>query len=178
MATNTMEKQEFIEMVRTATHEVFSTMLAMELTDNEAYVDEATPGPNEGVLGLVGLAGSWVGSGSFSCSPEAAQKIAGQMLMQECNAVDDEVLDVIGEVTNMILGNVKTALEEKLGPMGLSIPTVIYGRNFTTRSRARTEWTVVPFLCMGEKVEVHLCLVPSTDAGAMTRHGAVLSIIE
>jgi chemotaxis protein CheX len=63
----------------------------------------------------------------------------------------------------MILGNVKTLLEEELGPMGLSIPTVIYGRNFTTRSVGKSEWTVVPFTCLGEKVEIQICLAPAKE---------------
>ena len=42
------------------------------------------------------------------------------------------MLDAVAEVTNMIIGNVKTVLESRLGAMGLSTPTVIYGRNFQT----------------------------------------------
>jgi chemotaxis protein CheX len=103
--------------------------------------------------------------------------------MQPYEAIDEEVLDAIGEVTNMVLGNVKTALEEELGPMGLSIPTVIYGRNFSTRSVAKSKWTVVPFSCEGERVEVHFCLAPSKEAGGLTRLAkdqlsAVLSILD
>ena len=82
----------------------------------------------------------------------------------------------MGEVCNMILGNVKTMLEEELGPMGLSIPTVIYGRNFTTRSVARSQWSVVPFVCNGERLEVHLCLAPSRETNVTHRHPAVLSL--
>ena len=83
--------------------------------------------------------------------------------MVEYTAVDDEVLDAVAEVTNMILGNVKTSLEERLGPMGLSIPTVIYGRNFSSRTVGKQEWTVVPFDCDGERLEVQLCLAEQRD---------------
>src|SRR3546814_14068538 len=61
------------------------------------------------------------------------------MMMAEYDAVNDEVLDAMAEVTNMIIGNVKTALEERIGCMGLSIPTVIYGRNFTYRAVGNQE---------------------------------------
>jgi chemotaxis protein CheX len=71
---------------------------------------------------------------------------------------------------------VKTQLEEELGPMGLSIPTVIYGRNFTTRSVGRSEWIVVPFECLSERVEVHLCLVPSKENKTAQRQPAVLTM--
>lgn len=178
-----MTQEKIVGMIRQATHEVFGTMLGMELKDQEFFVRESAPGPSEGVLALVGLAGHWAGSGTFSCSAETARKVAGALLMQEYSGIDDEVLDAVGEVTNMVLGNVKTALEEELGPMGLSIPTVIYGRNFTTRSVAKSQWTVVPFDCSGEAVEVHLCLAPSKEAGGLTRLAkdqlsAVLSILD
>ncbi|MGJ5818816.1 chemotaxis protein CheX [Paludibaculum fermentans] len=161
-----MTHERLVAMIRQATKDVFGTMLGIELEDHPEYLGVTAPGPSEGVLAIVGLAGAWAGSGSFSCSALMAQKISGQLLMQEYAAIDDEVLDAIGEVTNMVLGNVKTVLEEELGPMGLSIPTVIYGRNFTTRSVGKSQWTVVPFQCMGELVEVHLCLEPGKELSA------------
>lgn len=178
-----MTHEKLIELMRRATRDVFGTMLGIELTDEDAYVQESAPGPSEGVMALVGLAGQWAGSGTFSCSATSARQIAGQLLMQPYEAIDDEVLDAIGEVTNMVLGNVKTFLEEELGPMGLSIPTVIYGRNFTTRSVAKSKWSVAPFQCLGESVEVHLCLAPSKESGGLTRLAkdqlsAVLSILD
>jgi chemotaxis protein CheX len=52
------------------------------------------------------------------------------MLLAEDSSVSEEVLDAIAEVTNMIIGHVKSSLERHLGPLGLSIPTVVFGRNF------------------------------------------------
>lgn len=178
-----MTHEKLIGMVRGATRDVFTVMLGIDLADCEARVRDVAPGPSEGVLALVGLAGQWAGSGTFSCSAASARYIAGRLLMQSYESIDDEVLDAIGEVTNMVLGNVKSALEEELGPMGLSIPTVIYGRNFTTRSVAKSEWIVVPFQCDHEEVEVHLCLAPSKDSGislrlAKDQLSAVLSILD
>ena len=112
----------------------------------------------EGVVALIGLAGEWAGTGAFRCSAEMARKVSGLFLMQEFPAVDQEVLDAVGEIANMVLGNVKTVFEETLGPMGLSIPTVIYGRNFTTRSVGHNEWTVVPFELDGEVFEIQISL--------------------
>lgn len=178
-----MTHEKLVALIRQATGDVFTTMLGVEIAAGDAYIQDSAPGPNEGVLALVGLAGRWAGSGTFSCSAPMAMHLAGQLLMQPYDAIDDEVLDAIGEITNMVLGNVKTSLEEDLGPMGLSIPTVIYGRNFTTRSVARSKWTVVPFQCGGEIVEVHLCLAPSKDSSGLSRLAkdqlsAVLSILD
>jgi len=147
-----------VSIVRQAAHSVFETMLGVQLKDCEPTREENTPLRSDGVVALVGLAGQWAGTGVFRCSAEMAQKVSGLMLMQEFAAVDQDVLDAVGEITNMILGNVKTTLEETLGPMGLSIPTVIYGRNFTTRSLGRAEWSVIPFELEGEPIEIQFSL--------------------
>jgi chemotaxis protein CheX len=177
-----MTHEQLVSLVRHSTRDVFGTMLGIELVDEDPSVGDGVPGPNAGVLALIGLAGSWAGSGTFSCSADMAQKISGQLLMMEFTAVDADVLDAIGEITNMVLGNVKTSLEEVLGPMGLSIPTVIYGRNFTTRSVGKSNWTVVPFQCLDERVEVHICLAPSNERqrslSAKDHAAAVLTMAE
>jgi chemotaxis protein CheX len=175
--------EEVTVMIREATLNVFSTMLGLDFETGESYVEEDPPGPSEGVLALIGLAGTWAaGSGTFSCSAEMARKISSALLMTEYESINDEVLDAIGEVANMVVGNVKTSLEEKLGPMGLSIPTVVYGRNFTTRSMARSSWTVVPFKLAGDSVHVHLCLAPTREPARLTTSGeqgrAVLTLMQ
>jgi chemotaxis protein CheX len=112
-------------------------------------------------VALIGLAGEWVGTASLSCSAPFACRIASQMLMMDAQSVDGEVLDAVAEVANMIIGNVKTELEQDLGPMGMSIPTIIFGKNFSARSAGSEEWLTVPFSCEGEPLEVKFCLAPS-----------------
>jgi chemotaxis protein CheX len=156
-----ISEEKLAKAIRESTQEVFSTMLGLEVESMDSYIDKSAPGSSAGVVSLIGLAGRWVGTGSVSCTAEFARKASSQLLMTEYQAVDEEVLDAIAEITNMIIGNVKTAIEEDLGPLGLSIPTVIYGRNFTTRSVGKNEWVVVPFLAEGERLEIQICLAPA-----------------
>lgn len=160
MSINT---EQLAKLVKDATEEVFSTMLGTEITSGEPYLGGSDPGPSEGVVSLIGMAGAWIGTGSVFCSAEMACKIAAGFLMTEYPAVNSEVLDAVAEVTNMIIGNVKTSLEEQFGPMGLSIPTVIYGRNFMTRTVGNSEWVGVPFFWNNERIEVQVCLAPNED---------------
>ncbi len=159
------------EIVQNATHEVFRTMLGMDLAAQPDFVEKFPPPPAEGVVSLIGLAGRWVGTGCVFCSGPFACRISSQMLMTPVTAVGEEVLDVIAELTNMIIGNVKTGLEDSLGPMGLSIPTVVYGKNFTTRSTGEGEFTVYPFSLDGESFEVKICLAPSRKPNLPVRPG-------
>jgi chemotaxis protein CheX len=159
-----LNHEELVALVREATENVFETMLGQSIVTGAGYVDSVAATSSNGVVSFIGLAGTWMGTGSISCSATCACSLASQLLMGEYHAVDDDVLDAVAEVTNMILGNVKTALEERLGPMGLSIPTVIYGRNFSSRTFGKQEWTVVPFDCDGGRLEVQLCLAEQTHA--------------
>jgi len=157
------DHDHLVKIVRDATNDVFSTMLGIELQQADAYVDTTSPPAGDGILSFVGLAGSWVGTGSVSCSAVFACKISSQFLMAEYTSVNEDVLDAVAEITNMIIGNVKTRLEEDLGPMGLSIPTVIFGRNFASRTVGTFQWSVVPFVLDGEQFKIQICLAPQKD---------------
>jgi chemotaxis protein CheX len=167
-----LEQSQIIDAICAATQDVFGTMLGMEAQPGEPYTDHSSTNPIDGVVSLLGLAGAWIGSGSVSMSASLACKISSQFLMAEYPAVNEEVLDAVAEVTNMIVGNFKTTIEDILGPMGMSIPTVIFGRNFTTRSIASDEWTSVPFNIEGETMIVRICLTPARNPVAV-RHGFV-----
>lgn len=173
MATNieapeSITQEELAEAIRGATREVFSTMLNLAVEGGAVFVEKEEATPTSGVVSLIGLAGSWVGSGSLACSAGCAAKIASALLMAPYSGVDEDVLDAVAEVTNMIIGNVKTALETRLGAMGLSTPTVIYGRNFQTRSSGNQEWTVVPFTLGEERMCVQVCIAPNTESSKKT----------
>src|SRR3982750_1212791 len=161
---SSIDHNHLIDIVRNATTDVLSTMFGMEVTAEPAFVEQAGAPSTEGVLAFVGLAGTWAGTGAIGCSASLACHLCSQMLMIEATAMNDEVLDAVAELTNMIIGNVKTKLEEELGPMGLSIPTVIYGRTFSSRSVGSADWTVVPFRYGEERLLVQVCLVPKSES--------------
>jgi hypothetical protein len=59
--------------------------------------------------------------------------------------------------------------------MGLSVPTVIFGKNFQTRNSGNHEWVVVPFTHEDERLHVQLCLLPGNEnAQKTTRHGFLM----
>ena len=156
-------------LIRSA-RDVFSTMLGSELSGGEVTVETTASEPNDGVVSFIGIAGSWAGTGSLTCSPAMACRICTAMLMTEAPSVNEDVLDAVAEITNMIIGSVKTDLEGELGPLGLSIPTVVFGRNFKTRSAGTTEWIHVRFLWDEDPLLIKMCLAPSEKPHAV-HHG-------
>src|SRR5580704_14335174 len=161
-----IEPQKLVEYATSATADVFSTMLGMEAEAQEPRIDPEFPVINDGVMALVGLAGSWTGAGVICCTAAFACKLCNQFIGTATEAVDEEVLDAVGEVANMIIGNFKTSVEEHVGALGLSVPTVIYGRNFTSRSIGQNSWTVLPFRSGDEVLEVRVCLAPAKEPTA------------
>jgi chemotaxis protein CheX len=156
--------ERVVGSIRQATKDVFSTMLGIDVGDGEASTETTPPEANDGVLSFIGLAGPLAGTGSLCCSAVMACRFCSQLLMTEAASVDEEVLDAMAELTNMVLGNVKTDLETDLGVIGLSIPTVIFGKNFRAKTSTTAEWHVVRFEWEGETLQVRLCLSPREQA--------------
>ncbi len=147
-----------------ATAEVFSTMLDMRV--QHTGVASEGKAPEHGIVSLVGITGEWGGSGVFSCTPVLARIVCTRMLGTKLDAsgpsIDDDVLDVVAEITNMLIGNVKNGLEEVTGPLAISVPTVIYGRNFRFRCGSGLRALTVCFAVEEERFEVRLSLAPAT----------------
>ena len=153
-----VSRDMIVDMLHSVTEEVLSTMLNLQAHPEDTYT-EHQPGKSNGVVSFVGLAANeWAGTGSLNCESEVACVLASRFMMCEMTNVDDEVMDAFGELTNMIIGNFKNQLESHLGPMALSIPTVVYGKNFSTRSPGHEEWIVVPFVWESHRLHVRLCL--------------------
>lgn len=158
-----MDQDVIVKAAEAATTEVFTTMLNLQAVPEASHLEQGSPEVVDGIVALIGLAGPWIGTGVINCSPGLACRISSTMLMSEYEAVNADVLDAVAEIANMIVGNVKTTLEEHVGPLGLSVPTVVYGRNFFVKSVGPQSWTVVPFRIGSELLTVKLCLAQNQD---------------
>lgn len=146
------------------TRKVFSVMLGTDVSEPSSVIHDDPNGPEGDVVSLVGFVGQWTGTGSVCCNAQAARKISESMLLTEFEAVNEEVLDAVGEITNMIVGNLKDALEPALGRLGLSTPTVIHGEHLRARNLNGERWTTVSFDCMGGALNVKVSLRPAGEA--------------
>jgi chemotaxis protein CheX len=172
-----LDQEIVVQAIRVATEEVFATMLGAAIEIN----DGARSDPEGGLMALVGLTGEWSGAGTLSCSPALGNRAAAAMFMSEptadSTAINDEVLDAVAELTNMVVGNIKNILEQNLGPMAISIPSVIYGRNFHFRSLTGKVIASVAFRWNDEPMEIKIVLAPSSDhEGSIRLRGAVMAL--
>jgi chemotaxis protein CheX len=172
-----LDQELVVKAIRAATEEVFSTMLGTPIEiDEDAKCD-----PESGLMALVGITGNWSGAGTLSCSPALGNQVSSAMFMSEPTpdpcAINDEVLDAVAELTNMVVGNIKNTLESTLGSMAISIPSVIYGRNFHFRSLTGKVIASMAFRWNSEPLEVKVVLAPSSDQEGSTRlRSAVMAL--
>jgi chemotaxis protein CheX len=158
-----------VSSLRHSVVEVFSTMLTGDIEFEQLAKEYVTPEVSDGVVSFIGIAGTWTGTGSLTCSPAAACRVCSQMLLADYTSVTEEVLDAVAELTNMIVGNLKSDLERHLGPLGLSIPTVVFGRNFKTKC-ATAEWIVERFRWEGDEILLRVSLRPNEKASVPVPH--------
>jgi len=129
---------------------VFSTMVMMEVAD-ENPLQEPLISFHETLTSMVGLAGSHSGILAVHCPKALALRITSSMLGMEVTEIDDDVNDALGEIANMIGGDVKHIFSPKGADINLSIPTVIYGSDYVLESISTSDALVMPFQCEGDR---------------------------
>ncbi len=126
MATESIahiERRELAQIVES----VFATMMQTEVSESEAPLT----GDGDRLTAAVHLAGEWNGAVMLECDRSQACRFAGRFLSVEApSAVDNDVRDVLGELANMIGGNLKCMLSQGIH---LSSPTVVDGSDYAMR---------------------------------------------
>lgn len=154
---------EFINPFIAAAENVFGTMLDCAL-DRRPLVMKADHAPMYEVSGLIGLSGRCRGMVMVSVGGDAALNIANILLGSRPEELNGDVLDAVGEITNMIAGAAKTQLE--VYQLNIGLPTVICGKLHSIKFPPEVMPIVIPFdskvgsIC----IEVGLVEVPISEA--------------
>jgi Predicted inhibitor of MCP methylation, homolog of CheC len=106
---------------------IFSTMIGVDVI----AVDSPASHAGDRITSSVFLEGAWNGAVSLECSRQYACHVAGHFLAVEPPLiVDDDVRDVLGELANMIGGNIKSSISSEVR---LSLPSVVDGSDYELR---------------------------------------------
>ncbi len=109
------------EMVTQIVESVFVTMMDLEVSPSHEHWAPSA----DRLTAAIRFSGAWSGAMLFECDPWQACRFAGLFLsMAPPDAVNDDVRDVLGELANMIGGNIKCTVAMGLQ---LSMPTVSAG---------------------------------------------------
>ncbi len=133
------------EIVRSV-DEIFSTMIMLEVTSPAGEMSQNPAGASN-LTSIVGLAGGVKGVALIHCPEEVAIGITTSFLGITLDTIDEDVKDAIGELANMVTGNIKDYfLTEKI-TTELSIPTTVVGKSFRTSGLSGARQVIVPFSC-------------------------------
>jgi chemotaxis protein CheX len=115
--------------------EVFNTMLPMEAELIDSETVEIDNGNR--IVGSVSFAGSVMGNVNIQVSDVFARIMASMILGMEGedSIGDEEIYDVIGELSNMVGGNLKSRLFDYGFPCNLSIPSITSGGHYRIESK-------------------------------------------
>ena len=142
---------QFLEKeISQITGTVWEAVLGIRLV-RRSDVPEA---PGRLVSGCVQFTGAWEGACMIECSVDFARRAAGIMFGLEPSAASAaDTQDAIGELANMMGGNVKALLPESCR---LSLPAVVESADCTTRFPGGEVVSTVVFDCDGDALVVRL----------------------
>jgi chemotaxis protein CheX len=119
-----MQAEVSVEILSQIVESVFTTMMSLEVSPSDVTWSHL----GERITSFVHLTGDWNGAVLLECTPRQACQFAGRILcMDPPDAVDDDVRDVLGELANMIGGNMKCGMSTGVR---LSMPSVMDGKDY------------------------------------------------
>lgn len=126
-----------------ATKEIFSTMIMMEITLEE--IQESHGPLTDTITAMIGLAGTHRGVLAVHFPYAVAMAITSSFLMMDVTEMNEDVHDAMGEIANMLGGNVKTILSEKGRDIDLSMPSTISGAEYSFQSDKDVDKVIIKF---------------------------------
>ena len=116
--------------MKSAANEVFATMLNMQVTFENSKLEMLDSDTH--VAGAVGFTGKFNAVIYLYTNLAFARKMTGSLLgLPEDMIEGNEMInDAVGELTNMHAGHMKSRLADRGHSCVITIPAVVYGRDF------------------------------------------------
>jgi chemotaxis protein CheX len=120
----------YVKPFVTTTLNTFKNLVGFELVAGHPHFSGRTLEFEQDISAVIGLSGDIRGAVVMSMKKSFAIKIADTLVGTTHTEIDDDVVDAIGEIVNIIAGNVKNEVTggEKIV---ISLPTVVKGENLT-----------------------------------------------
>ena len=149
---------DLIHTIVETTEQVFTDMVALSASAGTSFERKGLP-PHESIAGVIHLSGKYTGYAAIHLPSTVAALVTSSMMYMELDKVTEEnVSDSVGELANILAGNIKSALDSSGRAIRLSWPMLVHGQDFAAdRLPGATPITVPFYLDDGEfLVEVQL----------------------
>lgn len=148
---------EFINPFLSSMLNVMSTMAQMELTPEKPKLKNKDTAEGD-VSGLIGMISNQT-KGSLSITYEGSLAIATmkKMVGEGPDEVNDEIIDLVGEITNMVTGGAKRMLSEKGFEFDMATPVVVSGKNHAIHHKADGPVVIIGLKSPHGKAYIEFC---------------------
>ena len=136
---------------------VISTMANMQLTPGKPKIktDNLAKGDVSGLIGMVGP--QTKGSLSITFEQSLVLEIMQNMLGENPGEINDEITDLVGEITNMVTGGAKNILGEKGYEFEMATPVVVAGLGHRISHKADGKKIIMPFTSPHGSAYIEIC---------------------
>ena len=147
----------FVNPFLISTINVIKTMARTDAKPGKPFVknDKSSKGDVTGIVGLTGLEAK--GSMAVTFTESAILHIYSQMLDEKADKISDEIVDCVGEITNMICGGAKAILSGKGYKFDMAIPSMIAGKNHTIFHKTNGKIICIPFDTIAGSFFLEIC---------------------
>ena len=148
---------EFINPFISSLLNVLSTMAQTNLKPGKPQKkkNEVAKGDVSGLIGMVGP--QTKGSLSITFDSELALTVMERMLGDRPSSINEEVTDMVGEITNMVAGGAKNLLGEKGYDFDMATPVVVSGTNHTITHKCDGPKIIMPFNSEFGSAHIEVC---------------------
>ena len=148
---------EFINPFISSLLNVLSTMAQTDLTPGKPKIKKTEVAVGD-VSGLIGMVGPQTkGSLSITFDGELAMTIMERMLGERPEKIDEEVTDMVGEITNMVAGGAKILLGDKGYEFDMATPVVVSGKDHTITHKCEGPKLIMPFTSDFGAAHIEVC---------------------
>ncbi len=152
----------FINPFLDGAKEVLKTMAFIDAIAGKAYLKKGDVAHGD-VSGIIGITGDAIGSLAVSFHTSCICGIVSNMLGETHTEPTREVLDAVGELTNMISGVARTHMERNGLSVYAAIPSVVVGAGHTINHILKAPSIVIPFSTPQGDFVVDVCLKPTKE---------------
>lgn len=150
-------KADIINPFLKSVSNVLSTMAMLEVSPGTPSIKSDTISKGD-VSGIIGMTTKTVnGSMAITFPDVVAFDIVNRMLGDKVTEIDATVTDLVGELTNMIVGGAKGLLEENGYDIGMATPVVVTGKNHEIVHKAVGKNILMPFKSEAGTFYVEVC---------------------
>ncbi len=144
--------------------EVLSTMANMEAKPGPPAIKKNSVAQGD-VTGIIGMAGEKiVGSLAVCFTEPVIIEIAKRMLGETPPSIDETVIDMVGEITNIVTGGAKKLLADDGYHFDMAIPAVVSGKDHSINHKSNGTTIILPFSTEAGEFFIEICFIDKSTS--------------